>query len=553
MEYSETYAEMKAYFAEAKAEAALKELETIHTQHNENCFRVAIVGGFSQGKTYFLNKLVENEVFPTAVTPETALIYEVRYAEDARAVLSRKGVEQNIPLTKSSLGALSAANNEFAQGDYVRAYLPCNVLEHNVILYDTPGIDDVLESRALLTLSLLSQCDAAIVVISAIAPLSLLERKFIETYLMHRAIPKLAILVNYCEQVPKDSLSKQLDFIQKRAEKLAPNAELWILSEKVSAETFHAVGICEIQARISHWGSSCGKSKRDQRDLLRMGDVLRRQLEAEQTQINLLGGDLALCKSKLKRALDELNHNGDVWRTLLRDFLDHGNAAALSLTDQVEHLAKELLQDLDNAEANKIFIDSVHTRLTDLRDSISTDIQRHIQEDLHELASKIQDAFGFALTIDDLSLPKPEFNLELPILELSNTENSSLTIFGFEGTTILHTILSFFIKDNVMIAKISEPIIAALNSILLGKSIDDKENISTAINKFSGILNLAITQNMRLLYEDVAKKYREIQKIWYEDSYQNIHEIKDELDLQNKINELENLYNKGSELYKLIV
>lgn len=107
--------------------------------------RVPIVGDFSAGKSTLINSFLGIQLLPTAITPETAVAYELHYsAEEYLLHRSKEGVEQRYPLSQIGKFAL-------APGDLVLVYLNNPRLEElskrGVILVDMPGIDSGIEAH----------------------------------------------------------------------------------------------------------------------------------------------------------------------------------------------------------------------------------------------------------------------------------------------------------------------------------------------------------------------------------------------------------------------
>ena len=61
-------------------------------------FHLVVVGEFNHGKTTFVNALLGEDALPTGVTPTTAVIHHVVYAEEPGATIVRKdGDPEEVP------------------------------------------------------------------------------------------------------------------------------------------------------------------------------------------------------------------------------------------------------------------------------------------------------------------------------------------------------------------------------------------------------------------------------------------------------------------------
>ena len=143
-QYQEKLGEMKDIFNKYnfldQAAAQCGELEkTI----DDYAFRVVLIGGFSSGKSAFLNRLTGRQIFRENLAPETALPAEVSWApvESCLAVLEN-GEEKQIPVD-------SATANPPAGTRYISINLENEFLKQRpeLILVDFPGFDSNVEAH----------------------------------------------------------------------------------------------------------------------------------------------------------------------------------------------------------------------------------------------------------------------------------------------------------------------------------------------------------------------------------------------------------------------
>lgn len=197
----------------AQLEAALMRL------HGDK-FSVAVVGEFKRGKSTFINALLRAEVLPTDVLPCSATINRVMYGLQKRAIIEYKdGRKQEIPFEGLSdhITKLTDESEEHARS-VARAivYYPSVYCQNNVEVLDTPGLNDQ-ESMETVTLGVLHEVDAAILVISALQPFSEYERKFLETHLLSAHLGRVLFVVNRIDQLsPPTAAERALSGIEDR-------------------------------------------------------------------------------------------------------------------------------------------------------------------------------------------------------------------------------------------------------------------------------------------------------------------------------------------------
>ena len=107
--------------------------------------RVPFVGDFSSGKSTLLNALLDRNILPTAITPETAVPYELYYSPEERMELYFNGV-------MVSEGKPSDIDNlKVRTGNLIKLYLDNPLLKHvsdkGILLVDMPGIDSGVEAH----------------------------------------------------------------------------------------------------------------------------------------------------------------------------------------------------------------------------------------------------------------------------------------------------------------------------------------------------------------------------------------------------------------------
>lgn len=98
---------------------------------------VPVIGGFSAGKSTLLNALLERDVLPVGITPETELATELRYGADEHLLAWRAdGTTERM-----ELGAINNIKDRAAEFTYLQAFIANPFLEQRpeLILVDMPG------------------------------------------------------------------------------------------------------------------------------------------------------------------------------------------------------------------------------------------------------------------------------------------------------------------------------------------------------------------------------------------------------------------------------
>lgn len=139
--------------------------ETILNRIQNDAFvKVPFVGDFSAGKSSLLNAFLgRQELLPTDITPETAVSYELWYAENEMLELWK-----NNSLTGTyKIEDIKRLN--VSPGDIVKVYLNSerikNLNQRGIVLVDMPGVDSGIEAHTSAILNYIHQGTYFIIVV----------------------------------------------------------------------------------------------------------------------------------------------------------------------------------------------------------------------------------------------------------------------------------------------------------------------------------------------------------------------------------------------------
>ncbi len=184
-------------------------------------YRVAVIGEFKRGKSSMINALLGVEVLPTDILPMTAVINRIVYApEKGAAVYFKDGREEKIPLDELERYVTKQDAEKARMAEQVREVeirYPSVFCKNQIELLDTPGLNDD-EQMTETTLGVLEKIDAAIVVLSAVLPLSMTERGLIEKLLKSPEIGRIVFVVTFLDAVSsrREEQDRAVEFIQNR-------------------------------------------------------------------------------------------------------------------------------------------------------------------------------------------------------------------------------------------------------------------------------------------------------------------------------------------------
>ena len=133
----------------------------------EDRFHLVVVGEFNHGKSTFVNALLGETVLPVGVTPTTAAIHHLKYAEKPDAtVVFQSGRRESIAFEDTRRFAVGGGSSA-DEVDYLEVGYPAALLKERILLVDTPGVNDLSLQRADITYSYIPRADAVLFLLDA--------------------------------------------------------------------------------------------------------------------------------------------------------------------------------------------------------------------------------------------------------------------------------------------------------------------------------------------------------------------------------------------------
>jgi small GTP-binding protein len=161
----------------------------------EDRFHLVVVGEFNHGKTTFVNALLGASVLPVGVTPTTAAIHQIRWANQPEAfVVTGSGTRRPLPFDEAktfAVGGGAAADDV----DHLEIGYPAPLLKERILLVDTPGVNDLSLQRADITYSYVPRADAVLFLLDAGQILKESERVFLSDKLLKGSRDKIVFVV----------------------------------------------------------------------------------------------------------------------------------------------------------------------------------------------------------------------------------------------------------------------------------------------------------------------------------------------------------------------
>ena len=199
----------------------------------EDRFHLVVVGEFNHGKSTFVNALLGRQALPVGVTPTTAAIHHIKYAEAPEAtVVMRSGARNGIPfdeVRKFAVGGGAGGDDV----DFLEVGYPAPLLKERILLVDTPGVNDLSLQRADITYSYIPRADAVLFLLDAGQILKESERVFLQEKLLAASRDKIVFVVTKWDILSPEERDEAFAYAKSQLAKLVKDPVLF----PVSAET----------------------------------------------------------------------------------------------------------------------------------------------------------------------------------------------------------------------------------------------------------------------------------------------------------------------------
>jgi GTP-binding protein EngB required for normal cell division len=195
-------------------------------------FHLVVVGEFNHGKTTLINALLGRPVLPTGVTPTTAVIHHIEYAEAPHARAVREGGAAE-PVDFETLRAWAVGERgavERGEVQYLEVFYPAGLLKNRVVLVDTPGVNDLSLQRADITYNYIPRSDAVLFLLDAGQLIKESERVFLCDKLLARSRDKIVFVVTKADIWSPDERAEALAYVREQLGRLVPSPVIFPVS-----------------------------------------------------------------------------------------------------------------------------------------------------------------------------------------------------------------------------------------------------------------------------------------------------------------------------------
>ncbi|MGH7268903.1 MAG: dynamin family protein, partial [Polyangiaceae bacterium] len=219
---------------------------------SEDRFHLVVVGEFNHGKTTFVNALLGEAVLPVGVTPTTAAIHHIRWAERPEAfVVGVDGTRRAVPFEEAKRFAVGAGAPT-ADVDYLEIGYPAVLLKERILLVDTPGVNDLSLQRADITYSYIPRADAVLFLLDAGQLIKESERVFLNDKLLKASRDKIVFVITKWDLLSAEEQREALAYAKVHLSTLVKEPVVFpISSEAAVAGDRAGSGLPELIAHLT--------------------------------------------------------------------------------------------------------------------------------------------------------------------------------------------------------------------------------------------------------------------------------------------------------------
>jgi GTP-binding protein EngB required for normal cell division len=195
-------------------------------------FHLVVLGEFNHGKSTFVNALLGQDVLPTGITPTTAAINHVVYAGNPTAKVVLTSGESKFLDPSQIKEWVTVAGGHASEVAYVELGFPSDLLQNNVVLVDTPGVNDLNEQRAEVTYGYVPRADAVVFLLDAGQALKDSEREFLRSRVLENARDRLIFVLGKMDMLSADERSAVVEYVKNGLGQITPEPVVFALSAK---------------------------------------------------------------------------------------------------------------------------------------------------------------------------------------------------------------------------------------------------------------------------------------------------------------------------------
>ena len=177
--------------------------------------KIVVVGEFNSGKSTLVNALCGVDLLPAGIIPTTATINVVQYGSVPSIVAMQKdGTRIDLAFVPGALQQFTARRGEHREIQEIQIAIPN--LPPDLIVVDTPGVNDINETRSEIVYEMLPEADAIIFLMDIQQPMKRSEVDFLRARILRTSVVKTVFVLNHIDRVSDEKeIVKAIEYVRK--------------------------------------------------------------------------------------------------------------------------------------------------------------------------------------------------------------------------------------------------------------------------------------------------------------------------------------------------
>lgn len=397
----------------------------------EERFSLVVLGEFNHGKSTFVNALLGAQVLPSGITPTTATLNHLVYADKAygKAVL-HDGSSR--PVDPRALGEwVTIEGGRAKEVRYVEVGWPAEILKDRVTLVDTPGVNDINEARAEITYNYIPRADAVLFLLDGVQVLKQSERAFLEQRILKRSKDKLIFIIGKADLLAPDEREETMRYCQQNLGKIVPEPVIFLLSAKQALQSgdLEKSGVRPLLDYLQRYLSNDrGRVLLDNAsgDGLRLSGYLRQNLGIKRRSLQL---SLEELEARIAKVRAELAGKQQTLRQVHERIQAEAEAVKakvrLDIEEFTESFCAALPEEIDKADAGdvrkylqlflqdtlKAFAEEEGDHVADLLERLAEEIIQITNENVQQAMAAVAQELGPADTQVELAVDTLKYDV----------------------------------------------------------------------------------------------------------------------------------------------
>jgi GTP-binding protein EngB required for normal cell division len=487
-------------------------------------FHLVVLGEFNHGKSTFVNALLGSDILPTGITPTTASINHVVWAERPTARVVLNGGESRALDPNQLKEWVTVAGGHASEVAYVELGYPSELLRNQVVLVDTPGVNDLNEQRAEVTYGYVPRADAVVFLLDAGQALKDSEREFLRSRVLESARDRLIFVLGKMDMLSADERSAVLDYVTGGLSKLMPEPVIYALSAKDWARSNDpASGMPELIAYLERFLA------RDRAqvildnaaaDAARTAGYLENNLGVRMRAYDLDLGELEVRISAVREQLDTSKRKlDDLHVRIAADAASIKNHISLDLEAFTKAFVHALPGQIDAVDANEVklylpaFIEDKFkewaelegARLAAMLEHLAEEVISITNENVAEAAALLADRLGPGDTAVEISVDSFRYDVGIyAVGALGTTVMLFVNALAGGLLTLAAPILAIVLKSKIagdIRIQAKERVPAAVSNAAEAM----KPHFDKCIDDFAGRLSEFVSNAGNTLYKGISE------------------------------------------------